>query len=248
MPTPCARPAAPQPICPSPAQAAVGLLPHPLLSMGWETPSPKSCCPQLGLEQLLQRAAGMWRMCLGMGHWAWTGHQFLLPALPACLHPCGFWHAGQAGCLPAFPFLSGYGPALSTGHFVSFGSLAWETFCFRAGFQALISPRHVRPPSGERPRREGAGELWGAPGQEPAPWFRVWPRVIYECEDLKRGGGQQRRLGVLTALWDLSPEAAGAQKGSTALITPVGCEFGSKKGAACKLQVLLKSDTFLPRS
>lgn len=93
-------------------------------------------------------------------------------------------------------------------------------FCFRAGFQALTSPRHVRPPSGERPRREGAGELWGAPGQGPAPWFQVWPRFIYECEDLKRGGGQQRRLGILTALWDPSPEAAGAQKSRKHIAEP----------------------------
>lgn len=242
MPTPRACPAAPRPICPSPAQAAVGLLPHPLLSMGWETTPPKSCCPQLGLEQLLQRAAGMWRMRLGMGHWAWTGHQFLLPSLPACMWLLACCPGWVLPCLPLPVRLR-----TSAQHWPF--CLFWLPSMGNVLFSGRISSVHIsqtRPSSQRRAAEEGRSR--GAPGREPAPWFRVWPRVIYECEDLKCGGSQQRRLGVLTALWDLSPEAAGAQKGSTALITPVGCEFGSKKGAACKLQVLLKSDKFLPRS
>lgn len=52
MPTPCPSTAATQHICPSPAQAAAGLPPHPLLAMGWE-----SLPPEILLSPAWTRAA-----------------------------------------------------------------------------------------------------------------------------------------------------------------------------------------------
>lgn len=36
--------------------------------------------------------------------------------------------------------------------------------------------------------------------------------LFIECNDLKCRGSRQRGLSILTALWDPSPEAAGAQQ------------------------------------
>lgn len=36
--------------------------------------------------------------------------------------------------------------------------------------------------------------------------------LFIECSNLKRRGSSQKGLGILTALWNPSPEAAGAQQ------------------------------------
>lgn len=139
------------------------------------------------------------------------------PSLPASMWLLASWPGWVLPCLPLPVRLR-----TSTQHwpFCLFWLPSMGNVLFSGRISSAHISRHVRPPSGERPRREGAGELKGAPGREPAPWFQVWPQFIYECEDLKRGGGQQRRLGVLTALWDLSPKAAGAQKGRKHITEP----------------------------